>query len=815
MKKSSFGKVLSLITLIAMLFSIIPVVPVSAGSSVSQLVDFGFSDIALYPDGYSILGTPTVVTTAEPGNFRTNASSGSTAKVYRANADGTLNTSGANGILKVSAVSAVSANNVTVYGGGSGTGSTYKITPITTDEITLEANVKLQSGMSDIQLYVPFANTAKASKSYIALMINPTDATAKPIKIYNGASWNYYDGVTTANVTSLYGQFATFKLVINFNTNAITFYLNGTPYSSSIVASKTVGAAIQALYAAKATAGFNLDYTGGTGLLFVRGVANSTVAIDFDYYKISEIITTPPAITSVGLNQTTLSLDATSFQTAQLTATAYPVEEDQRFNWTSSNSSVASVDTTGKVTALSAGTATITATSAVDATKYASCNVTTTTTYVAFANPVNCTSLPTSSSIPFDININNNGLYVVSGTKARIVSDASASGQSVVKIQDSGTPYATPLPTINRVMQNFPITIGMVYVIDQRVKLTGDTNQINARWWYNTTGGTTFHAGFEYTGIDGNPATGTTHGKFFFVNSTIDYAYQTDAWYTFRVAVDNSNNSADVYIKKDGENFVKFLSGVSVGGNLNQACPSFIGYAYSNPGTNVDSGLFIDDISIYSYNINSLAISPAAVQNTPFRLPVGATQQYSLAINTSNNSNAPDLKSYFPVRWNVNSTYASFDNVTKILTANKSAVTTVVTQLGSPTKNDYVLDTSYLDIYDPTLKFNASYYYGSIPATKFLDGTIKVDVTITNDTIVSYGDTNVISALFGAEGSLLGVSISRFVLGANSVATANNTITTTADLADGSRIKTYLWQEGTLMPIAKDIAFGPFTTVTE
>ena len=100
MKKSSFGKVLSLITLIAMLFSIIPVVPVSAGSSVSQLVDFGFSDIALYPDGYSILGTPTVVTTAEPGNFRTNASSGSTAKVYRANADGTLNTSGANGILK-------------------------------------------------------------------------------------------------------------------------------------------------------------------------------------------------------------------------------------------------------------------------------------------------------------------------------------------------------------------------------------------------------------------------------------------------------------------------------------------------------------------------------------------------------------------------------------------------------------------------------------------------------------------------------------------------------------------------------------------
>ena len=84
------------------------------------------------------------------------------------------------------------------------------------------------------------------------------------------------------------------------------------------------------------------------------------------------------AVSTITLNKSSLSLKET--QTAQLTATISPANAtDQTLTWTSSNNSVAVVDKTGKVTALKAGTATITAKSSNN--KTATCSVTVSSAY--------------------------------------------------------------------------------------------------------------------------------------------------------------------------------------------------------------------------------------------------------------------------------------------------------------------------------------------------------------------------------------------------------------------------------------------------
>ena len=81
-----------------------------------------------------------------------------------------------------------------------------------------------------------------------------------------------------------------------------------------------------------------------------------------------------PAVESVTLDKTELSL--TAKETAKLTAAVLPADADQSVLWTSSNEQVAAVLEDGTVTAVAEGTAIITAKSAADETKLATCEVT-------------------------------------------------------------------------------------------------------------------------------------------------------------------------------------------------------------------------------------------------------------------------------------------------------------------------------------------------------------------------------------------------------------------------------------------------------
>lgn len=84
---------------------------------------------------------------------------------------------------------------------------------------------------------------------------------------------------------------------------------------------------------------------------------------------------TAPGVTGVRLNKTTATLMAG--QTVNLTATVSPGGADRKVTWTSGNTSVATVNSAGKVTGVNAGTTTITARTA-DGGYTAACQVTVT-----------------------------------------------------------------------------------------------------------------------------------------------------------------------------------------------------------------------------------------------------------------------------------------------------------------------------------------------------------------------------------------------------------------------------------------------------
>lgn len=117
------------------------------------------------------------------------------------------------------------------------------------------------------------------------------------------------------------------------------------------------------------------------GLVTARTVGTATITATSKAYPqktaTCSVSVSPKyiAVTGVALNQARLSL--TAEDTYSLVATVSPSNAtDPTVEWTSSHSGVATVDASGHVTAVAAGTATITAKSKADPTKTAVCSVT-------------------------------------------------------------------------------------------------------------------------------------------------------------------------------------------------------------------------------------------------------------------------------------------------------------------------------------------------------------------------------------------------------------------------------------------------------
>lgn len=130
---------------------------------------------------------------------------------------------------------------------------------------------------------------------------------------------------------------------------------------------------------------------GGTATITVKAEDGSNVS---NSIEITVTDDTPVPVTGVSLNKNSLSLTVGGKDT--LIATVAPTNaSNQKVNWSSSNDKIASVDSSGNVTAVAQGSATITATTE-DGKKTATCSV----TVIASTIPVTgVTVSPTSGTV--------------------------------------------------------------------------------------------------------------------------------------------------------------------------------------------------------------------------------------------------------------------------------------------------------------------------------------------------------------------------------------------------------------------------------
>ena len=130
------------------------------------------------------------------------------------------------------------------------------------------------------------------------------------------------------------------------------------------------------------------------------GAADLKVKADNGVYAMLRVVVSEPKPTSVSVSPSSVTL--TEGQSRYLTATVYPSNASQSVTWTSSNANIASVSSSGKVTAVNAGTAIITAKTSNG--KSATCTVTCTAEIpdLTISDKDGITSLPDKANVSYE-----------------------------------------------------------------------------------------------------------------------------------------------------------------------------------------------------------------------------------------------------------------------------------------------------------------------------------------------------------------------------------------------------------------------------
>lgn len=130
------------------------------------------------------------------------------------------------------------------------------------------------------------------------------------------------------------------------------------------------------------------------------GAADLKVKADNGVYAMLRVVVSEPKPTSVSVSPSSVTL--TEGQSRYLTATVYPSNASQLVTWTSSNANIASISSSGKVTAVNAGTAIITAKTSNG--KSATCTVTCKAAIpdLTISDKDGITSLPDKANVSYE-----------------------------------------------------------------------------------------------------------------------------------------------------------------------------------------------------------------------------------------------------------------------------------------------------------------------------------------------------------------------------------------------------------------------------
>lgn len=177
-------------------------------------------------------------------------------------------------------------------------------------------------------------------------------------------------------------------------------------------------------------------------------------------------------VSSVSLNKTSASVDVD--KTITLTATISPTDSyNKKINWSSSDTSIATVDTNGVVKGIKSGTATIKATADDNSDKYATCSLTVGNGSKIYVTGV--TMSPTSISVPVKqtaqlsatvapsnatdraVSWTSNDPSIATVSSSGLVTGVKVGTATITVKTDDGSKTATCTVTVTQATQNVPV----------------------------------------------------------------------------------------------------------------------------------------------------------------------------------------------------------------------------------------------------------------------------------------------------------------------------------------------------------------------
>ncbi len=284
-----------------------------------------------------------------------------------------------------------SAGNVTAVGVGSAT-----ITATAADGSGVKATCKVTvtQPVTKITLNKTSLNLSVNKSETLTATVNPDNASNKAVN-WTSTNANVATVDSAGNVTAVgvgsatitataadgSGVKATCKVTVTQPVTKIT--LNKTSLNLSVNKSETLTATVKPDNATNKAVNWKSTNTkvatvDANGLVKAVGVGSATItatAADGSGVKATCKVTVTQPVTEITLNKTSLNLSVNKSET--LTATVKPDNaSDKEVNWKSTNTKVATVDSTGKVTAVGVGSASITATAADGSGVKATCKIT-------------------------------------------------------------------------------------------------------------------------------------------------------------------------------------------------------------------------------------------------------------------------------------------------------------------------------------------------------------------------------------------------------------------------------------------------------
>ena len=279
---------------------------------------------------------------------------------------------------------------------------TADITVTSSNGTSTFCSVTVANPVISISLSKSTLNLIKGNTSTLTVTYNPTDAEGKSVtwKSSNtsvatvstsGLITAIASGTATITATSTNGKTATCTVTVTNPVSSISLNqasLNLTKGGTSTLTVTYNPADADSRSVTWKSSNTSVATVSSSGK--VTAVASGTATITATSANVKTAtctVTVTNPVSSISLNQASLNL--TKGGTSTLTVTYNPTDADSRsVTWKSSNTSVATVSTSGLVTAVASGTATITATSANG--KTATCSVTVT-------NPVETVTLSETS----------------------------------------------------------------------------------------------------------------------------------------------------------------------------------------------------------------------------------------------------------------------------------------------------------------------------------------------------------------------------------------------------------------------------------